>query len=53
VLKVAEVDLAIARGHHLNSFVRWYQLGDDLGPGGYGFVLGALHLLELREVAVP
>jgi protein kinase-like protein len=41
------------RGHHLNSeFVRWYQLGDELGAGGYGFVLTALHRLELREVAV-
>lgn len=41
------------RGHHLNSeFVRWYQLGDELGAGGYGFVLTATHRLELREVAV-
>ena len=41
------------RGHRLNSeFVRWYQLGDELGAGGYGFVLTALHRLELREVAV-
>jgi len=32
--------------------VRWYQLGDELGAGGYGFVLTALHRLELREVAV-
>ena len=41
------------RGHHLNSeFVRWYKLGDELGAGGYGFVLTALHRLELREVAV-
>jgi len=40
-------------GHHLNSeFVRWYQLGDELGAGGYGFVLTALHRLEMREVAV-
>jgi PAS domain-containing serine/threonine kinase len=41
------------RGHHLNSeFVRWYQLGDELGAGGYGFVLTAVHRLERREVAV-
>jgi hypothetical protein len=41
------------RGHHLNSeFVQWYQLGDELGAGGYGFVLTAVHRLELREVAV-
>jgi len=41
------------RGHYLNAdFVRWYQLGDELGAGGYGFVLTALHRLELREVAV-
>jgi hypothetical protein len=41
------------RGHHLNSeFVQWYQLGDELGAGGYGFVLTAMHRLELREVAV-
>ena len=41
------------RGHHLNSeFVQWYQLGDELGAGGYGFVLTAFHRLELREVAV-
>jgi len=40
-------------GHRLNSeFVRWYQLGDELGAGGYGFVLTALHRLEMREVAV-
>ena len=41
------------RGHHLNAeFVRWYQLGDELGAGGYGFVLTAFHRLELREVAI-
>jgi len=41
------------RGHHLNAdFVCWYQLGDELGAGGYGFVLTALHRLERREVAV-
>ena len=41
------------RGHRLNAeFVRWYQLGDELGAGGYGFVLTAFHRLELREVAV-
>ena len=41
------------RGHHLNpEFVRWYQPGDELGAGGYGFVLTAVHRLELREVAV-
>lgn len=41
------------RGHRLNSeFVQWYQLGDELGAGGYGFVLTAFHRLELREVAV-
>jgi hypothetical protein len=41
------------RGHHLSSeFVRWYQLGDELGAGGYGFVLTALHRLDMREVAV-
>ena len=32
--------------------MRWYKLGDELGAGGYGFVLTALHRLELREVAV-
>jgi Protein kinase domain len=41
------------RGHHLNpEFVRWYKLGDELGAGGYGFVMTAVHRLELREVAV-
>jgi hypothetical protein len=41
------------RGHHLSpEFVQWYKLGDELGAGGYGFVMTALHRLELREVAV-
>jgi hypothetical protein len=41
------------RGHFLNpEFVQWYHLGDELGAGGYGFVMTAIHRLELREVAV-
>ncbi|KAH9061355.1 kinase-like domain-containing protein [Lactarius vividus] len=41
------------RGHFLNpEFVQWYHLGDELGAGGYGFVMTAVHRLELREVAV-
>ncbi len=51
--KASAYSCRFPRGHHLNSaFVRWYQLGDELGAGGYGFVLTALHRLELREVAV-
>ncbi len=41
------------RGHLLTpEFVQWYHLGDELGAGGYGFVMTAIHRLELREVAV-
>ncbi len=41
------------RGHFLTpEFVQWYHLGDELGAGGYGFVMTAIHRLELREVAV-
>ena len=41
------------RGHFLNpEFVHWYHLGDELGAGGYGFVMTAIHRLERREVAV-
>ena len=40
-------------GHYLNpEFVQWYHLGDELGAGGYGFVMTAIHRLERREVAV-
>ncbi|KAG6845397.1 hypothetical protein H0H87_009744 [Tephrocybe sp. NHM501043] len=40
-------------GHKLNPhFVRHYQLEDELGFGGYGFVMTARHRLEGHEVAV-
>ncbi|KAJ3923373.1 kinase-like protein [Lentinula edodes] len=39
--------------HQLNPhFVRIYQLGDELGSGGYGFVVTAKHRIEGHEVAV-
>ena len=39
--------------HTLNPyFVRGYQLGDELGAGGYGFVMTARHRTEGFEVAV-
>jgi len=38
-------------GHHLHpEFVHWYQLRDELGADGYGFVLTALHRLEMCEL---
>ncbi|GLB37108.1 putative protein kinase superfamily protein [Lyophyllum shimeji] len=40
-------------GHQLNPhFVRHYQLEDELGSGGYGFVMTARHRTESYEVAV-
>lgn len=40
-------------GHLLNpSFVRAYDLGDELGSGGYGFVMTAYNRAQNREVAV-
>ncbi|KAJ3517214.1 hypothetical protein NLJ89_g655 [Agrocybe chaxingu] len=40
-------------GHHLNSnFAQTYQLEDELGSGGYGFVMTAYHRVEGHEVAV-
>ena len=30
--------------------MHWYQLGDELGAEGYGFVLTALHQLEMCEL---
>ncbi|KAF5348688.1 hypothetical protein D9758_006846 [Tetrapyrgos nigripes] len=40
-------------GHRLNShFVRQYDLQDELGSGGYGFVMTARHRLDRHEVAV-
>ncbi|PCH43458.1 kinase-like protein, partial [Wolfiporia cocos MD-104 SS10] len=39
--------------HALNPFfVRAYHLGDELGAGGYGFVMTARHRAEGHEVAV-
>ncbi|KZT72199.1 Pkinase-domain-containing protein [Daedalea quercina L-15889] len=39
--------------HRLNLFfVRTYLLGDELGAGGYGFVMTARHRTEGHEVAV-
>ncbi|KAJ7703202.1 kinase-like domain-containing protein [Mycena rosella] len=39
--------------HELNPFfVRQYHLEDELGSGGYGFVMTAVHLLTGTEVAV-
>ena len=39
--------------HSLNPFfVGTYELGDELGAGGYGFVMTARHRLEECEVAV-
>jgi PAS domain-containing serine/threonine kinase len=41
------------RGHCLNlRFVESYQLEDELGSGGYGFVMTARHRASGREVAV-
>uniref|UniRef100_A0A0W0F5J9 Protein kinase domain-containing protein n=1 Tax=Moniliophthora roreri TaxID=221103 RepID=A0A0W0F5J9_MONRR len=41
------------RGHQLNAhFVRTYQLEDELGSGGYGFVMTAKHRRLQYEVAV-
>jgi PAS domain-containing serine/threonine kinase len=34
------------------EFVRTYLLGDELGSGGYGFVMTARHRTEGHEVAV-
>lgn len=56
-------DLLFARGrlysprfpaeHRLNAlFVSQYLLGDELGAGGYGFVMTARHRVEGNEVAV-
>lgn len=40
-------------GHRLNPhFVRMYELGDELGSGGYGFVVTAKERKEGHEVAV-
>jgi len=40
-------------GHHLNSsFVQTYQLEDELGCGGYGFVMTAYNRVQEHEVAV-
>lgn len=40
-------------GHELNqNFVQTYQLEDELGSGGYGFVMTAYHRTERHEVAV-
>ncbi|RDB16851.1 Serine/threonine-protein kinase pim-2 [Hypsizygus marmoreus] len=40
-------------GHKLNPhFVRHYHLEDELGSGGYGFVMTARHRTEGHEVAV-
>ncbi|KAF8200829.1 kinase-like domain-containing protein [Pholiota molesta] len=39
--------------HQLNAhFVSTYQLEDELGSGGYGFVMTAYHRIEGHEVAV-
>lgn len=39
--------------HHLDpTFVQYYQLEDELGSGGYGFVMTAYHRMEGHEVAV-
>lgn len=39
--------------HSLNPFfVRTYRLGEELGAGGYGFVMTARHRTEGHEVAV-
>ncbi|KIJ67710.1 hypothetical protein HYDPIDRAFT_83282 [Hydnomerulius pinastri MD-312] len=40
-------------GHYLDpAFVQKYLLGDELGSGGYGFVMTALHHQLKSEVAV-
>ncbi|KAI0051909.1 kinase-like protein [Auriscalpium vulgare] len=53
VTKATAYSRRFPRGHHLNaSFVQWYELGDELGAGGYGFVMTARHRLEEHEVAV-
>lgn len=39
--------------HTLNPFfARTYRLGEELGAGGYGFVMTARHRVESHEVAV-
>lgn len=39
--------------HHLNpDFAQVYQLEDELGSGGYGFVMTAYHRVHGHEVAV-
>ena len=41
------------RGHQLNSqFAQTYQLEDELGCGGYGFVMTAYNRVKGHEVAV-
>lgn len=45
--------LKFPHGHRLSSrFVELYQLEDELGSGGYGFVMTAQHRFSRREVAV-
>lgn len=45
--------LNFPQDHSLNSaFVELYQLEDELGSGGYGFVMTARHRLSRKEVAV-
>jgi hypothetical protein len=45
--------LKFPRGHRLNlHFAESYQLEDELGSGGYGFVMTARHRASGREVAV-
>ncbi|KIK67438.1 hypothetical protein GYMLUDRAFT_871292 [Collybiopsis luxurians FD-317 M1] len=40
-------------GHQLNPhFARTYEIGDELGSGGYGFVVTAKNRIEGHEVAV-
>ncbi|KAI0066086.1 Pkinase-domain-containing protein [Artomyces pyxidatus] len=51
--KASAYSRRFARGHYLNpSFVQSYCLGDELGAGGYGFVMTARHRRNDSEVAV-
>lgn len=51
--KARMFSLRFPADHHLNPFFAGtYTLGDELGAGGYGFVMTARHRMEGYEVAV-
>jgi hypothetical protein len=52
-IEACRYSLRFPRRHLLNSsFVRTYELGDELGSGGYGFVMTAYNRAQGLEVAV-